>query len=791
MDTDEKSALIHEAYQKCMRIRLKNEKNRLRQKAMIRVQKRMFGKAVLTKQEREALKANISFRTAVEKELSKFQEYQRLVRHPEIFLQKRETIYIQNRELIEKMYEDGYRNFLKKDFVRYQKEEVRIQAEKLLEDYILSNGYSDPEELAVAEGKEICGNCVRLLKRYFSRRVIWVMEPDHDSRRYVKRWKKSELSMDNFTLFRDGLPLNDPFMTWEKYYCEMVMGKEDCLKEEICRSIIRKLDRETTGLSNRKYILKELEEKTEEAVARTEGFFPEEEINRQFTEETIWDLMRKNPHYTLLMQELDQIWEEDRRLKNVMLDHIPDRYIDLFPSARKIKRKFILHIGPTNSGKTYAAVHGMLQGKTGIYLGPLRLLAFEQYEKINEMGYACSLLTGEEEIRKENAPFQASTVEMMDIRKRYDTAVIDEAQLIADSFRGGAWTAAILGVNANVVHICAAPYAGNLLIRLIEECGDEYEIMRHERRAELSCDEEPFVFPESVKKGDALLVFSRKSVHSVAVQLQQRKIPCSVIYGALPYDVRHEEARKFSEGETEVLVATDAIGLGLNLPIRRVVLLEVKKYDGIQTRLLEAGEVQQIIGRAGRVGIYETGFFNVEQSFSKEDIRKKASREIAELKTARIGFPETLLGINTSVSDILSKWNEIEPQEGFLKASVEGEIRLAKMLEEITDDKDLIYRFVMIPFDQKDDDLLSEWYSFARDYILYDRLEVPAFRTIKIRNGLDLKCAEKQYALMDLYYQLAKKFMDHSVPDSIMKEKEALSEKIIRYLSSHKLKGNT
>jgi hypothetical protein len=87
------------------------------------------------------------------------------------------------------------------------------------------------------------------------------MEPDHDSRRYVKRWKKSELSMDNFTLFRDGLPLNDPFMTWEKYYCEMVMGKEDCLKEEICRSIIRKLDRETTGLSNRKYILKELEEK--------------------------------------------------------------------------------------------------------------------------------------------------------------------------------------------------------------------------------------------------------------------------------------------------------------------------------------------------------------------------------------------------------------------------------------------------------------------------------------------------------------------------------------------------
>ena len=92
---------------------------------------------------------------------------------------------------------------------------------------------------------------------------------------------------------------------------------------------------------------------------------------------------------------------------------------------------------------------------------------------------------------------------------------------------------------------------------------------------------------------------------------------------------------------------------------------------------------------------------------------------------------------------------------------------------------------------RKDDDLLSEWYCFARDYILYERLEVPAFRTMKIRNALDLRCAEKQYALMDLYYQLAKKFMDHSVPDSIMKEKEALSEKIIRYLSAHELKGKT
>ena len=179
-------------------------------------------------------------------------------------------------------------------------------------------------------------------------------------------------------------------------------------------------------------------------------------------------------------------------------------------------RHFILHIGGTNSGKTHDAVEALMQCEKGAYLAPLRLLAYEQYEYMNRYGCVCSLITGEEKRIEENASHCSSTIEMADLDEIYDVVVIDEAQMIADPNRGGGWTASILGILAYEIHVCLAPEAEGIIKKLIENCSDSYEVIYHTRKAELKFEKDRFRFPGSVKKGDALVVFSRKDVHAVA-----------------------------------------------------------------------------------------------------------------------------------------------------------------------------------------------------------------------------------------------------------------------------------
>ena len=145
---------------------------------------------------------------------------------------------------------------------------------------------------------------------------------------------------------------------------------------------------------------------------------------------------------------------------------------DEYPEARAMQRRFILHIGGTNTGKTYAGFERLRKAGTGVYLAPLRLLALEAQERLLGLGVACSLTTGEEEDRREEDTHVAATAEKLDLSARYDVAVIDECQMIADRERGFAWTRAILGVLAPEVHLCAAPEARDLLIRIIESTGD-------------------------------------------------------------------------------------------------------------------------------------------------------------------------------------------------------------------------------------------------------------------------------------------------------------------------------
>ena len=258
-----------------------------------------------------------------------------------------------------------------------------------------------------------------------------------------------------------------------------------------------------------------------------------------------------------------------------------------------MRRRFILHLGGTNTGKTYAGFQRLIRVKTGVYLAPLRLLALEAQEPMLDAGVNCSLSTGEEEDAREEDTHMAATAEKLDLKRYWNVAVIDECQMIADRQRGYAWTRAILGVLAPEIHLCAAPEAERLLIRLIESCGDDYEVEVHKRTTPLICMSRTVDF-HRVQPGDALITFSKVGVLSVAEDLRQSGKEPAIIYGALPYSTRRKQMKGFLDGEMSYIVSTDAIGMGLNLPIRRIVFVETQKFDGVSKRDLEPGRSSRL-----------------------------------------------------------------------------------------------------------------------------------------------------------------------------------------------------
>ena len=521
-----------------------------------------------------------------------------------------------------------------------------------------------------------------------------------------------------------------------------------------------------------------------------------EKVRMHFDEAMILECLSQNPDYIREKAAFEARKLEKLRLEANILNRVPDRYTDLFPGTRKMKRKFVIHIGPTNSGKTYDAMQMLRKSESGVYLAPLRLLAYEQFESLNSSGYPCSLWTGEERIDVPEARFTASTVEMADFSKTYETAVIDEAQMLGDPDRGGAWTAAILGIKANNVHVCAAPIAEQLIIRLVEECGDEYEVVTHERHTPLIMEEKAEAFPKGIQRGDACIVFSRANVHAVAAELQKKGHKVSVIYGALPYDVRHEEARKFAAGETDVVVATDAIGMGLNMPIRRVVFLEASKYDGITRRILTPEETKQVAGRAGRYGLYNEGFVTgVRETYST--VKKAVTAESSTVSKAMISFQEQLIGIEGSLSSILKKWNEMPAVQGYEKADCTREIVLSEKLEEYGEaDKRTIYSFITIPFDEKNERLKTAWRSLYRTYKAGRDFVISEYRVYKISekaeyNAKDMPYLEEDSKVCDLLYFFAERFGYGEQAKQIMQIKQSISKAIMQILTTQKLRGRS
>jgi ATP-dependent RNA helicase SUPV3L1/SUV3 len=278
----------------------------------------------------------------------------------------------------------------------------------------------------------------------------------------------------------------------------------------------------------------------------------------------------------------------------------------LYPLARSMKRKLEFYVGPTNSGKTYNAMKVLKEANSGLYLAPLRLLALEGYEDLKESNIEASLITGEEQQLNEEAAHVCSTIEMLDFDLEVDVAVIDEVQMLEDDDRGWAWVNAIIGVPAKRVIMTGSVNALDAVKKIAQYLGEELEVVKHKRKNELKVLDK-WTSLDKLEDGTALIAFSRAEVLKLKQKLQ-KKYSVSVIYGNLSPEVRRDEARRFREKKSQILIATDAISMGLNLPIKTVLFTNDTKFDGVSKRKITVNEIVQIAGRAGRFGIFEAGY---------------------------------------------------------------------------------------------------------------------------------------------------------------------------------------
>ncbi|KAK1130715.1 hypothetical protein K0M31_018828 [Melipona bicolor] len=300
-----------------------------------------------------------------------------------------------------------------------------------------------------------------------------------------------------------------------------------------------------------------------------------------------------------------------------------------YPIARSKKRKIIFHAGPTNSGKTYHALKRFMTAKSGVYCGPLKLLASEIFNKCNSMGTPCDLITGEEHRYGKNAASPANhtscSIEMANIQNVYEVGIIDEIQLIRDPSRGWAWTRALLGLAADEIHLCGEFAAIPMVQSICLTTGESVEIKEYKRLTSLEIEESALCSLKNIQPGDCIVCFSRNDIFLVSNVIEKMGHKVAVIYGSLPPGTKLAQAARFNDPNDpcKVLVATNAIGMGLNLHIRRIIF-----YSITQPTVNEKGEVEidtisvssalQIAGRAGRYGTqWSKGFVT---TFKPEDL---------------------------------------------------------------------------------------------------------------------------------------------------------------------------
>lgn len=455
-------------------------------------------------------------------------------------------------------------------------------------------------------------------------------------------------------------------------------------------------------------------------------------------------------------------------------ENFPENPKDEYKEVRFTKRKFVIHLGDTNTGKTYNAIKKLKESISGVYLSPLRILALENFERLNNEGVLCNLQTGEEEILKDGATHLSCTIEKLNLKEEYQIAIIDEIQMISDLERGSAWTRALLGVRAKEVHICGAINALEIILKILDDLREPYEIIKYNRRIPLIVEDKEFS-SNQVEKGDALVVFSKKKVLELAEEYSSRGIKPSIIYGDLPPEVRRLQYTQFVKGESSILISTDAIGMGVNLPIRRIIFLSMRKFDGNEIRELTSQEVKQIAGRAGRIGIYNEGY--VTSSLGNiEIIKEKLIEEDSNIKQAVIGPSDAILKIKElPLIEKLALWSTREEKiEFYRKMDISNYIIVLDKIKGLNIKEGIQWKLLKIPFDVLSDELMEQFLFYV------DELFIVKNKIISkpILSGISLDELEIYYQKVNMYYAFGKVFKINVDFEWVYKERIRLSEEI-------------
>ena len=294
-------------------------------------------------------------------------------------------------------------------------------------------------------------------------------------------------------------------------------------------------------------------------------------------------------------------------------------------------QKIIALLGPTNTGKTHVAIEKMLEFDSGIFGLPLRLLAREVYDKcINKVGIEkVALITGEEKIIPSTANFFICTVESMPKNKEVDFIAIDEIQMCADRERGHIFTERMLESRGKKLTMFLG---SQVMAKIIEELVENVEFEKKDRFSKLS-----YSGIKKISRLDrkvAIIAFSIEEVYAIAELVRRQKGGAAVIMGSLSPKTRNSQVGLYQSGDVDYLIATDAIGMGLNMDINEIYFSNLKKFDGKKTRRLNLIEMSQIAGRAGRYqndgGFGTTGDC---ETLNSDEIEKIEKHQLPDTKT--------------------------------------------------------------------------------------------------------------------------------------------------------------
>ncbi len=293
--------------------------------------------------------------------------------------------------------------------------------------------------------------------------------------------------------------------------------------------------------------------------------------------------------------------------------------------------RIIALLGPTNTGKTHVAIEKMFEFETGIFGLPLRLLAREVYDKcVNRVGgEKVALITGEEKIIPSSANYFICTVESMPKDKQVDFVAIDEIQMCADRERGHIFTQRLLESRGNKLTM----FLGSQVMKsIINDLVENVEFEKKERYSKLS-----YSGVKKISRLDrkvAIIAFSIEEVYAIAELVRRQKGGAAVIMGSLSPKTRNSQVGLYQSGDVDYLIATDAIGMGLNMDINEIYFSNLKKFDGKKTRRLNLIEMSQIAGRAGRYkndgGFGTTGEC---ETLNSDEIEKIETHQLPDTKT--------------------------------------------------------------------------------------------------------------------------------------------------------------